>query len=194
MVLVVCGCGRRGPHAPAPVEPPAAAAPLLTPTVAAPIAEARSAAGLNARDPLVRQQAIEALGRQGEKGFPDLLRGLHSHDPAIRLACLEVLSRPVIRAHQREVWPAMLGLLRERRPEARRAVLGRLDFFPDRRAEALTLLRQVASGDPDTAVRHFAVEILVSLSGQDPARLLSDPNPLVRQRAAQSLAASETPK
>jgi HEAT repeat protein len=192
-VVLLTGCARRTPPPPvasATVEIAPVSASLLESAVEG-SPEERWARQIDAADLHARQQAIIALGQQGETGYRHLLAGLHSKDPGVRLACLQAMSRAVVQAHQDDLWAPLAGMLQDRSPQLRKAVVGRLDLFRGRTEQARGLLRQTAGNDPDDTVRHFAADVLIRMDGSAASlrRLLADANPLLRKRAAEALGA-----
>jgi HEAT repeat protein len=193
-MVLLAGCARRVPPPPAgfgaDLQPPPAPA-VMTESVDVLPPDERWTRQLDAPDPYVRQQAIHALGQQGEAGYRSLLAGLHSKNGDIRLACMEAMPRAAFQAHQDDLWTLLVGMLNDQSPRIRKAVVGRLDLFRSRPEQARALLYSTAANDPDDAVRHFAADMLICLDGSAATlrHFLRDDNPLLRKRAAEALGA-----
>jgi hypothetical protein len=72
---------------------------------------------LHSNSPTAREEASLALRELREDGFLPLWRGLQSTAPDVRLASLQAFYKPVLLKHRSDVFPLLVGMLRD--PDAR---------------------------------------------------------------------------
>jgi HEAT repeat protein len=154
---------------------------------------ARWADQLTEADRSGREQAAAALGDLKAQGLPHLLAGMRHADWEVRLASLQAVHKPVLEEHADEALPLLTELLGDPSPLVRQQAAYRLSWLGDHARSALTQLERLAAQDPSPDVRGTAADVVVEMNESltNLQRLLQHYNPLVRARAAGTLAGME---
>jgi HEAT repeat protein len=158
LLLLPAGCSRKSPPAAinratgaAAAAPSAAGAGAEGPAaVAGGVYEGRAAPEWGERlvqtqSQAMRDKAAIALAQLGEQGYPHLLAGMRSDSDAVRLASVRAISKAMLLAHQNEMIPLLMRMLKDPEPMIRRAAAGQLRSFGKAGEIALRDLMEMAA-------------------------------------------------
>lgn len=169
-VLLVAGCARTNPPAPA-VGGPAALQPSsvvgqdqIEGEASCPSFQGQSVhqweARLQSAVPATQQEASLALREMGEAGYRPLLKAMQSNYVELRSTGLLAMPRAVMVAHKSEILPVLRKLLSDDNVSIRQSAVARFAWFGVDAAGDLPTLRQLAARDASAAVRNTAVETI----------------------------------
>ena len=123
---------------------------------------------INSTDPIVRREALRALGKLRERAsidpkivVPLLLRALDDHDPAVRNVAVTYLG--IVRDDPAAEVDGLIKALADENAEVRQAAAAALAEYGTLAERATPALKK-AAGDPDEEVRREAGRTLVHLS------------------------------
>jgi hypothetical protein len=175
VVLVLVGCGRKGPPPAAaggggpvgPVLAPAETPGWEAPRGAGPIYQGRAAPQwgeqLQAPDPVRRAEAAMALGKLGQAGYPFLMANIKQGSDDARLVSLQAMAKQELVGNQRETMPLLVNMLGARTPALRQAAACRLAWYGLDSQQALQQLQRLADSDSDPEVRRVAAAAIAEI-------------------------------
>lgn len=132
---------------------------------------------LHSDEPLVRREALRALGKLRERAsidpqlvIPLLLESLKDGDAAVRHVAVTYLG--IVRDHPKDEVAGLIGALQDPQAEVRQAAALALSSYGLDAEPAITALDKAAKSDPDDDVKREAARALVriaELKGKSPA-------------------------